>query len=382
MPQHRPASSPDTAHLDVLVIGAGQAGLAVGWHLARAGLRFLLLDAAPELGHSWRSRWDALTLFTPSEYNGLPGLAFPAPSGAYPTKDEVADYLTQYATTFDLPVLLNTTVLRLTRAGDGFVAETSQGKLRARQVVVATGAFQRPAVPDLAEQFDSAVTQVHSSEYRNPAALPDGKVLVVGAGNSGLQIAAELSATREVEVAAGSRTLRLPQRILGKDLFWWLTRTGLMGTSVDSTVGRRIRSRGELVIGTRHSDLTRSGVRFRPRLTGASERSARFADGTSSEVDVVLWATGFRPDYTWIDVPGVTDGRDISHRRGVTEQPGLYFVGLPWQHTRGSALLGFVKADAEFVSGEVVQRHGGGAQDGVGASLSAPTSSRSQPSDR
>jgi putative flavoprotein involved in K+ transport len=348
------------------VVGAGQAGLAVGWHLARTGLRFLLLDTAPELGHSWRSRWDALTLFTPSEYDGLPGLAFPAPSGAYPTKDEVADYLTQYATTFDLPVLLNTTVLRLTRADDGFVAETSQGKLRARQVVVATGAFQRPVIPDLTEQFDSAVTQLHSSEYRNPAALPDGKVLVVGAGNSGLQIAAELSATREVAVASGSRTLRLPQRILGRDLFWWLTRTGLMGQPVDSPVGRRIRSRGELVIGTRHSDLTRSGVRFHPRLRGASGRSARFADGTSSEVDTVLWATGFRPDYAWIDVPGVTDGRDIRHRRGVTEEPGLYFVGLPWQHTRGSALLGFVKDDAEFVSGEVVQRHAG-ARDSVGA---------------
>jgi putative flavoprotein involved in K+ transport len=146
-----------------------------------------------------------------------------------------------------------------------------------------------------------------------------------------------------------------------------------MAQSADSPVGRRIRSRGELVIGTRHRDLTRSGVRFRPRLTDASQRNAHFADGTSSEVDVVLWATGFRPDYAWIDVPGVTDGHEVRHRRGVTEEPGLYFVGLPWQHTRGSALLGFVEDDAEYVSGALVQRHDSGAQAGVGASPSAPT---------
>lgn len=364
-PAQHPASSPDTASLDVLVIGAGQAGLAVGWYLARAGLRFLMLDAAPELGHSWRSRWDSLTLFTPSEYDGLPGMPFPAARGTYPNKDQVADYVEQYATRFELPVLLNTKVTRLARSGDGFVAETTQGQLRARQVVVATGAFQRPVVPDLARRFDQSVPQLHSAEYRNPFSLPPGKVLVVGAGNSGLQIAAELAHTREVEVAVGSRALLLPQRLLGRDLFWWLTRTSLLARSVDTLLGRRIRSRGELVIGTRRSHLERSGVMLRPRLVDASGRVARFADGSATEVDAVLWATGFRADHGWIDVPGVVDGPLVNHRRGVTTAPGLYFIGLPWQHTRGSALLGFVKDDAEFVSSAVVARHGQPASDAL-----------------
>jgi putative flavoprotein involved in K+ transport len=353
-------SSPsDIGALDVLIIGAGQSGLAVGRHLAQAGLRFLMLDAAPELGHSWRSRWDSLTLFTPREYDGLPGMPFPGETGTYPDKDDVADYLEQYATRFELPVLLNTRVTRLTRSGDCFVAETTQGPLRARQVVVATGAFQRPFVPDLAGDLDQSVLQLHSSEYRNPQALLPGKVLVVGAGNSGLQIALELAQTRQVDIAAGSHTLRLPQRPLGRDLFWWLTRTGLMAKSVDTRLGRRIRSRGELVIGTRHADLEAAGVTMRPRLATAQTRTATFVDGTTTDLEVVVWATGFRPDYAWIDVPGVLGGATVKHRRGVTAAEGLYFVGLPWQHTRGSALLGFVGDDAEFVGTAVVGRHAG-----------------------
>ncbi|MGH3363712.1 MAG: flavin-containing monooxygenase [Nocardioidaceae bacterium] len=363
----------DDPGLDVLVIGAGQAGLAVGWHLAEAGLRFLVLDAAPELGHSWRTRWDSLTLFTPGEYNGLPGMRFPGPPGAYPGKEDVADFLADYAAAFDLPVLLDTRVTRLSRADDGYVATTTQGVLRAGQVVVATGAFQRPVVPVVAEEFGTSVTQLHSSEYLNPGELPPGKVLVVGAGNSGLQIAAELSATHAVTIAVGSSTTRLPQRVLGKDLFWWLTRTGLMAKSVDTRIGRRIRARGELVIGTRHSDLACAGVVFRPRLVGAEATTARFADGTTTEVDVVLWATGFLPDYSWIDVPGVATERDVTHSRGVAPAPGLYFVGLPWQHTRGSALLGFVKDDAAFISRSLSSRHdlrtGGGAGGSTGGEV-------------
>jgi putative flavoprotein involved in K+ transport len=316
-----------------------------------------MVDAAPGLGHSWRTRWDSLTLFTPSRYDGLPGLTFPGAADRYPTKDDVAEYLTDYAAHFDLPVLLNTRVTRLTRLADGFAAETTQGVLRARQVVVATGAFQRPVVPDLCDGFSRSVAQLHSSEYRNPTSLPHGRVLVVGAGNSGLQIAAELSANREVEVAAGSRALRLPQQLLGRDLFWWLTRTRIMSRSIDSRLGRRLRARGELVIGTKHAELARTGVTFRPRLVDATGVRAEFADGTATDVDAVVWATGFRPDFSWIDVEDVADGDQICHRRGVTRDPGLYFVGLPWQHTRGSALLGFVKDDAEFIGEAVLSRH-------------------------
>src|SRR5690349_2126166 len=194
---HRPGGD----RLDVIVIGAGQAGLALGWHLAQQGRRFLIVDAAPEIGHSWRTRWDSLRLFTPAEYDGLPGMDFPAPAGTYPTKDQVADYLEEFAARFQLPVLLRTAVTRLERPGDHsadhsaahYAVHTTQGVLRARQVVVATGPFQQPVVPAVAGGLSGEVAQLHSADYRNPAQVPDGPVLVVGAGNSGLQIAEELA---------------------------------------------------------------------------------------------------------------------------------------------------------------------------------------------
>ena len=209
---------------DVIGIGAGQAGLALGHYLAPAARTSLLLDAGPEVGHSWRTRWDSLRLFSPAQYDSLPGLPFPAPADTHPTKDEVADYLAAYARHFALPVRLNSPVVRLRREDDGtFAVTTPTETLRARQVVVATGPFQTPSVPALADQLDPRVPQLHSAAYRNPGQVPGGgRVLVVGAANSGLQIAAELGATQEVTVAVGSRPMQLPQRIGGRDLFSWL----------------------------------------------------------------------------------------------------------------------------------------------------------------
>lgn len=348
----------NTSHdaLDVLVIGAGQAGLATAYHLQRHGLRLLVVDAAPTIGHAWRSRWDSLRLFSPAQYDGLPGLAFPAPAGSYPTKDEVADYLEAYATRFDLPVLPDCAVRRLERVDGRFAVHTSQGTLMAHQVVVATGPFQTPVVP--AVDLPAHVTQLHSAAYRNPAVLPPGPVLVVGAGNSGRQIALELAATRDVTLAVGTEPLQLPQRILGRDLFWWLTRLGVITRTSDSLLARRMRARGDLVIGTPLRDLRRAGVRIRPRLIGAAGDGptvddVAFEDGSRARPATVVWATGFRSDYAWIDVPGVvTDGR-VEHRRGLTAVPGLAFVGLPWQHTRGSALLGFVGHDAAWLAAQL-----------------------------
>ncbi|HET7519587.1 MAG TPA: NAD(P)/FAD-dependent oxidoreductase, partial [Actinomycetes bacterium] len=291
--------------LDVVVVGGSQSGLAMAWHLQRQGLRFVVLEAAPELGQVWRSRWDSLKLFTPAQYDALPGLAFPAPADTYPTKDPVADYLQTYAATFDLPVRLDARVTRLVRTDDDFEVQTADNIYRARQVVVATGPFQVPFVPPPAAKLDASVTQLHSAAYRNPQALPQGPVLVVGGGNSGFQIAEELAATRTVDLSIATTYPMLPQRLAGRDRFWWLTRLGLLRVTVTSRPGRRM-SRRDFVIGTNRKRLERAGVRFRPRLVDAEDRTARFADHRLLEdVGVVVWATGYRADYGWIDIPGV-----------------------------------------------------------------------------
>jgi len=339
--------------LDVLVVGAGQAGLALGRNLQQQEARFLLVDAGARVGDVWRNRWDSLRLFTPAEHDGLPDLPFPGRSGTYPGKDAVADYLESYAAAFDLPVRLGTRVARLSRDEDGFTAETTTGPVRARQVVVATGPFSAASIPAVADGLHPEVVSVHSSAYRRPADLPDGPVVVVGAGNSGVQIADELAASgRPVALSVGTRPRAVPQRPLGRDLFWWLTRTGLLRASVNSRLGRRLRDR-ELVIGTSWRGLRERGVDLRPRLVAASDRTVTFHDGSTTDVAAVVWATGFRPDHGWLDVPGaVVDGR-IAHRRGVSSEPGLFFLGLPWQHTRGSALLGFVHEDAAWLAGRL-----------------------------
>ncbi|HET6627723.1 MAG TPA: NAD(P)/FAD-dependent oxidoreductase [Nocardioidaceae bacterium] len=342
-----------SAPLDVLVVGAGQAGLSLAWHLARTNVRYLLVDAAPEVGHSWRTRWDSLKLFTPAQYAGLPGTDFPAVADCYPTKDQVADFLAVYAERHSLPILTSTRVNRLEPHHGGFAAHTTQGVLNARQVVVATGPFHVPFVPTIDGAFD--VPAVHSSGYRRPSDLPSGRVLVVGGANSGLQIAEELIRTRQVVLSAGTNPPAVPQRPLGRDLFWWLTRLGLMDKGPDSRLAQRMRARGDLVVGSNRRALRRAGVDFRGRAVRASGRTATFADGTSIEVDAVVWATGFRPDYSWIDVPELTDdtGMPLHDCGRSVAVPGLWFLGLPWQRTRGSALLGFVQRDAAHVHSEM-----------------------------
>jgi putative flavoprotein involved in K+ transport len=343
-------TSPITRQRDVVVVGGGQAGLAVGYFLANQGRDFTILEAAGEPAAAWRERWDSLKLFTPARYDSLPGLTFPGDPDRYPTRDEAAAYLADYARHFDLPVELNSHVNAIRRVDEGYVVELDDRTYTAEQVVIAAGPFQLPFVPPIAEQLDDGVVQMHSTAYRSPQSVPEGRMLVVGGGNTGFQIAEELSAWREVHLSIGSRQTPLPQRILGRDLFWYLDGTGLIRKTVESRIGRRMSGRDTLIGSTPRRLRRRHGVELHGRAVSASGSSVRFADDSQLAVDAVIWATGFRTDHSWIDAPVFDQAGRLEHERGVTASPGLYFVGLSWQHTRGSALLGWVEDDAEYIA--------------------------------
>jgi putative flavoprotein involved in K+ transport len=347
-PDARSRSSDD---VEVAVIGAGQAGLAIGYYLARQGRRFVIFERAAEIAPAWRERWDSLTLFTPRRYSALPGLPFPGDPDGYPTRDEVIAYLERYAESFQMPIELNSEVTKLDRGEDGrFRLELDGRTIVADQVVVATGPFQTPYVPKLAERLADDVFQTHAVGYRRPDEMPSGTVLVVGGGNTGFQIAKELAATHKVVLSIGSRQTPLPQRALGRDLFWWLTKGRILDKTVESRLGRKLSTR-ETLIGSSPRELKRRyGVELKPRALDADGRTVRFENGSELEVDAVIWATGYRPDYSRIKLPVFDDDGRLRHRRGVTDVPGLYFLGLTWQYTRGSALIGWVKDDAEFIA--------------------------------
>jgi putative flavoprotein involved in K+ transport len=335
---------------DVIVVGGGQAGLALGYHLAQQGKDFTILEAASEPAAAWRERWDSLKLFTSARYDGLPGMDFPGDPDRYPTRDEVSEYLAEYARRFDLPVELNSRVKAVRRQGDRFDVELEDRTYEAQQVVIATGPFQAPIVPQLAQDLGDGVVQMHSTAYRSPESLPEGRVLVVGGGNTGFQIAEELSASREVHLSIGSRQTPLPQRILGRDLFWFLEKTGVIRKTIDSRMGRRMSERDTLIGSTPRRIRKQYGVELHGRAVSANGSTVGFDDDTQVDVAGVVWATGFRVDHSWIDVPVFdADGRVI-HQRGVTQAPGLYLIGMYWQYTRGSALLGWVKDDAEYLA--------------------------------
>ena len=340
---------------DVIVVGAGQAGLAIGYFLARQGQRFVILEAADSIGPAWRTRWDSLLLFTPRRYSALPGLPFPGDPNGYPTRDDVIAYLERYAATFELPVELDSTVRSLTEADGRFVVGLNERWLEADQVVVATGPFQIANTQVLAGDLAPDVFQSHSTGYMRPSDVPEGTLLIVGGGNTGYQIAKELSGTHQVHLAVGSGQTPLPQRILGRDLFWWLTKTGVIKRTVESRIGRRAQHRDTLIGSSPRELRRRYGVNLRARVVAAAGRTLTFADGSELEVDAVIWATGYRSDYSWMEPPALgPDGRP-QHRRGVTDVPGLYFLGLTWQHTRGSALIGWVKDDAEFIAEQIAE---------------------------
>lgn len=338
-----------------IVIGGGQAGLAAGYWLRLAGVPFTILDAGEAVGESWRGRWDSLRLFTPARYNALPGLAFPGARYALPTKDEVAGYLRDYARHFDLPVRLRTAVETVGHDGRRFVIRTREGdRLTAGSVIVATGANQRPHVPGFASRVAGRVRQWHSSAYRRPEEVPAGKVLVVGAGNSGAQVAIELAAAGREVVLSGGDPGSIPRTLLGRDIYDWLWPT-VMRPAVDSRLGRRLMDgrlfSGDPLVGVGPSDLARPGLARAGRTVDVRDGRPVLEGGeVLRDVAAIVWCTGYRPDYGWLELPVLgLDGYPL-HRRGVsTVTPGLAFLGMRFQSRMSSALLGGVGEDAAHV---------------------------------
>jgi putative flavoprotein involved in K+ transport len=349
-----------TERYELIVIGGGQAGLAIGYWLAQHDIDFLIVDANVRVGDAWRKRWDSLKLFTPAKYSSLPGLAFPGDPYHLPARDEVADYLEWYAQVFELPVRNNVRVKRLTRTARGFEIDTDGTLFESDNVIVATGPFHVPNIPAVSQAIDGSVLQLHSSQYRNPSQLPAGPALVAGAANSGAQIALELAKSRAV-LLAGRSVGTMKRRVLGRDVFDWLSLT-VMRPGSDSFIGKRIRknilSSTDALIGMSERDLTNAGVRRGGRVISALDGRPILQGGQFADVASIIWATGFRPDFSWIDAPVFGDDGFPIHHRGLTAVPGLYFLGLRFQHRLNSSLIGGVVRDAEFVAAAVSARYG------------------------
>jgi putative flavoprotein involved in K+ transport len=343
--------------LDVLVIGGGQAGLAMGFHLKKTPFCFRIVERHARVGDSWRNRYASLVLFTPRSYSDLPGLAVPGDPDGYPTKDEMADYLEAYAERFDLPVAPGTGIRRLERAAGGFRATTEAGEpIDSRAVVLATGAFQRPAIPPISKRLSEEVAQLAPEAYRAPDQLAAGRVLVVGDGATGRQIALELTANHEVLLAAGRHRRVSPDRILCKSVFWWMDKLGILRASRESRIGRFLMKADPFP--GKHLELDKlqqRGVDVVGRVIEAEGKKVSFADGKAAEVDAVVWATGYRDDADWVAIPEVKDARgNFLHYRGISPLPSLCFVGRSWQWTRGSALFAGVCEDAAYLAEHIV----------------------------
>lgn len=345
--------------VDVVVIGAGQAGLSVGYHLAGRGVDFLILDANERVGDAWRRRWDSLRLFTPARFDSLDGMPFPAPSDAFPTKDEMADYLEAFAAKFHLPVRTRTKVDALWREGDRYIAKSGDREIEASQVVVAAASYQHPRVPPFAADLDPAIVQLHSSEYRNPSQLAEGDVLLIGAGNSGAEIAMELARGHRVWLA-GRDVGHIPFRIngfLGRRLLVRLVLRGLFHRllTVDTPIGRKVRrkiiSHGGPLLRQRPRELAAAGVQRVGRIAGAEGGRPRLEDGRVLDVANVVWCTGFRPGLDWIKLPIFDNQGEPMQRRGVAAgEPGLYFVGMHFLYSMSSGMIHGVGRDARRVA--------------------------------
>jgi putative flavoprotein involved in K+ transport len=344
---------PETRHLKVVIIGGGQAGLATGYFLKKLNKEFIILDDNEKIGDSWRKRWDSLLLFTPSQHDSLPGMPFPASRGSFPGKDQMADYLKSYAMGFSLPVKSGVKVNHIYASDNHFVIESSDERIIADKVVIATGTNPHPYVPSISADIAHDIYQIHSSGYRNPEALPAGDVLVVGAATSGIEIALEISKTHKTFIS-GKPTFHIPDNLLkyAGEVYWWFASNILtINTPIGKKAKKSIIHGGSPLIRVSYGDLNAAGVETLPRLTKVNNGRPQLENGSVLNVSCIIWATGYMPDFSWIE-KNVTDetGWPITKRGISSIIKGLYFVGIPFQFGLTSGLVGGVGRDAEYVS--------------------------------
>jgi putative flavoprotein involved in K+ transport len=363
-----PETRPNRESFDVIVVGGGQAGLSVGYYLARRGLRFVILDAEKRVGDAWRKRWDSLRLFTPARFDALVGMPFPAPPDAFPTHDEMANYLEAYAKRFQLPVRNGLRVESLSKRDGRYLVRAGGQELVADQVVIAMANYQTPRIPELATALRPDIVQLHSSAYKNPEQLRPGTVLLAGAGNSGAEIAAELRQRGHEVWLAGRATGEAPVRM---NSFWgrWLGARFLLRfvfhrlLTIKTPMGRKARPkimRGATpLIRTRVADLLAAGVRTAARVTGVKDGRPLLADGQVLDVANVIWCTGYHQSFSWIELPIFDDAGEPKHVGGVVpDQPGLYFVGLHFLYSMSSSMIHGVGRDAARITTHLAARRG------------------------
>jgi len=349
--------------VETVIIGGGQIGLMAGYYLAKSGRPFVILDANERVGDAWRTRWDSLRLFTPALLSGLPGRRLDMPNWSFPTKDEMADYLESYARDFDLPVKTGVHVDRLERVDGRFVVSAGDGVYEAENVIVATGAHNIPKSPPFATELDPRIVQLHSSAYRNPSQLQAGDVLLVGAGNSGAELAVELCRSHRVFLA-GPKIGEIPVKHgtlrarIGFRTFRFLGHRVIKKSNpVGRKLGPKLLSQADPLIRTRSKDLAAAGVERVPRVTGVENGRPALEDGRVLDVANVIWCTGFRTDFRWIDLPVFDEAGEPRHDRGVVEsEPGLYFLGLLFLYALSSDVLPGRGRDAKYVAEHIESR--------------------------
>lgn len=344
-----------TRKLDVVIIGGSQAGLAMGKALEKLLCSYVIIDKHQRIGDAWRQRYESLVLFTSRQYCQLEGMHMPGVQDEYPTKDEMADYLEVYAKHFELPVKTDCTVISLSQQADSFVVRLNNDEqIISKAVVIASGGFQDPVIQLALNEGDSSISQFTVNDYRNSANLPKGAVLVVGDGATGRQIALDACKTHPVILATGKKRNIIPQRFLNKDIFWWLDKTGILRAKTHNPIAKLVRKRDPFP--GKHLNLKKlseKGIKIAGRLTSIKDGVAQFANGDKESIASVVWASGYQNNTSWIEIEDAINGNEFIHKNGISPVAGIFYLGLPWQNCRASALITGLQRDSQFIAQRV-----------------------------